>query len=229
MVTIDPATFNDVVNLLKPHLAGLTARQTFVTQALYDAPLLIHNINYEGDTHQFAVNLVRECETFGQIMPGRLAIIAVLEHLRGQTSENNQGKIDNIIFEFTFAQPQTPFEFVGSASEEAPHIFISYSRSDMPFIQRMVRDLQGRGVNVWVDHVGLKPGTSDWENALRSAIQSADGIVLVASPASRKSPYVRDELAIARAARRPVYPVWAAGEIWSDSIPMGMGSIQYVD
>jgi hypothetical protein len=54
-------------------------------------------------------------------------------------------------------------------------------------------------------------------------------VILVASPDSRRSNYVQDELSIAEMYRRPVFPIWAAGTEWMDCIPMGMGKIQYVD
>jgi len=64
---------------------------------------------------------------------------------------------------------------------------------------------------------------------LRTAIAGAQSIVLVASPDSRQSTYVRDEIAIARMRNKQIYPVWAKGTEWIESIPMGMGYIQNID
>src|SRR5215207_641295 len=108
-------------------------------------------------------------------------------------------------------------------------IFVSYSRSDGEFVTRLIADLDAAGVKVWIDKRGLKAGTPDWEQALRDAIRDTNAVLLIASPSSRRSPYVRDELAIAKMHRRGVYPVWAAGEDWIDCIPMGMGHIQFID
>jgi serine/threonine protein kinase/WD40 repeat protein len=109
------------------------------------------------------------------------------------------------------------------------HVFISYSRHDNEFIQRLIYDLESEGIPVWVDKKGLKPGTRNWEDSLRNATRNAYAILYIASPESRRSPYVLDELAIADMYNCPVYPVWAAGEEWMDSIPMGMGKIQFID
>lgn len=114
-------------------------------------------------------------------------------------------------------------------SEDAAHVFISYSRADTPFVDRLRADLQGAGFSVWIDRVGLKPGTVDWEDVLRDAIRRADGVVLIATPESRRSRVVRDELAIATMNHVPIYPVWAAGQVWIDSVPMGYGTMQYID
>ncbi|MBC8099938.1 MAG: protein kinase, partial [Armatimonadetes bacterium] len=109
------------------------------------------------------------------------------------------------------------------------HVFISYSRADNEFIQRLIYDLESEGVPVWVDKRGLKPGTRNWEDALRAAIKESYAVLYVASPNSRRSPYVQDELAIAEMYNCPVYPVWAHGTEWIDSIPMGMGKMQFID
>ncbi len=109
------------------------------------------------------------------------------------------------------------------------HIFISYSRENYNFVQRLITDLKQAGIQIYIDQVGLKPGTPDWEQALRDAISAAHAILLIASPVSRRSPYVRDELAIAKDGRKTIYPVWAAGKQWIDCIPLGLGHTQYVD
>ncbi|MEP7288798.1 MAG: TIR domain-containing protein [Chloroflexota bacterium] len=108
-------------------------------------------------------------------------------------------------------------------------VFISYSRADQAFISRLIDDLQARGVRVWIDQSGLEPGTPDWEDALREAIRASRALLLIASPNSRKSRYVKDEIRIAEMYQRPVYPVWASGEQWMESIPMGWGGTQAID
>lgn len=107
--------------------------------------------------------------------------------------------------------------------------FISYSRVNLQAVERLRQDLQNADLNIWIDQVGLQPGTPDWDEALRNAIQQCDAVILVASPESRRSPYVRDEIALAQDAKKPIYPVWVAGDSWINSIPMGLGSTQNVD
>ncbi|MDX2141691.1 MAG: TIR domain-containing protein [Chloroflexota bacterium] len=109
------------------------------------------------------------------------------------------------------------------------HVFISYARSDKAMVERLTADLDAAGVAVWLDQHGLKAGTRNWEEALRTAIRASYAIVLVASPDSRRSNYVQDELSIAQMYNRPVFPAWVEGEEWIDSIPMGMGKMQYVN
>jgi energy-coupling factor transporter ATP-binding protein EcfA2 len=108
-------------------------------------------------------------------------------------------------------------------------VFISYSRDDSNFVRRLTADLQKEGIEPWVDQAGITPGTVDWEDALREAIRNAQALLLIASPHSRKSRYVKDELRIAEYYQLPVFPIWAEGKQWIESIPLGHGGMQYID
>ncbi|MEO1290720.1 MAG: toll/interleukin-1 receptor domain-containing protein [Chloroflexota bacterium] len=107
--------------------------------------------------------------------------------------------------------------------------FISYSRQDQEIVDQLVAKLNQAGIEVWIDKQGLIPGTSDWEQALRDAIQDSDAVLLVASPNSRSSTYVKDEIAIASASNKTIIPLWVAGKRWNDSIALGYGTIQNID
>jgi hypothetical protein len=108
-------------------------------------------------------------------------------------------------------------------------VFISYSHDDALFATRLQGNLQAGGLDVWIDHSTLMPGTPDWEEAIREGIHSAQALIYVASPSGRASPYVRDELGVAHDAHIPVFPVWVSGEYWSAVAPLGLGHTQYVD
>ncbi len=113
-----------------------------------------------------------------------------------------------------------------------PYFFISYSHNDSDdFVDRFRADLQAAGIPVWIDRLGLKPGTPDWEQALRDAITHATGLLLVATTSSRASRYVRDELAMAEMNETPILPIWAKGVDgrYVECIPFGFSSIQNVD
>lgn len=108
-------------------------------------------------------------------------------------------------------------------------LFMSYSIQDEAIAGRVKGELQARGYNIWIDKVGIAPGTPDWEEALRNAIRNARAMLLLASPTSRNSRHVKDELRIGNMYRLPLVPIWVSGDEWMDSIPMGWGGIQYSD
>ncbi|NJL58231.1 toll/interleukin-1 receptor domain-containing protein [bacterium] len=94
------------------------------------------------------------------------------------------------------------------------HYFLSYSRQDADVVDRLRDDLTQAQIEVWIDQIGLQPGTPDWDEALRQAIGHSKGVLLIATPSSRRSSFVRDEVALARAAKKRIFPLWMAGEAW---------------
>ena len=84
-------------------------------------------------------------------------------------------------------------------------------------------------MSVWIDQTKIKPGTPDWEIAIRDGIRRSFAVVLLASPASSVSPYVRAEYTLARSRNLPVFPVWIHGNQWSESIGLDLVHTQYID
>lgn len=109
------------------------------------------------------------------------------------------------------------------------HVFISYSRANSDFVARLSRDLEARGIGVWVDIEGLQPGTPNWEKSIREAISRAFAMIFVASPDSAQSNPVHGELSIAKDSSKTIIPVWAMGDQWSSCAPFDMMRAQYVD
>jgi mutual gliding-motility protein MglA len=108
-------------------------------------------------------------------------------------------------------------------------VFISYSRNDNDMVAVLKGLFAQHSIHYWLDHERLKPGNPDWEASIRRGIATASAIILVASPDSQQSRYVRDELAIAEMYKLPVYPIWVRGEQWMDSVPLGWGRTQHID
>jgi hypothetical protein len=52
-----------------------------------------------------------------------------------------------------------------------PQVFISYSRKDAEFIDRLVADLKSAGLTVWYDLSGLDGGTQ-WETEIQGGIDT---------------------------------------------------------
>lgn len=77
-------------------------------------------------------------------------------------------------------------------SETQPAIFISYSRTDITFVDRLEADLQARQFRTWVDRRRLEGGL-DWLDQIQSAIDQCQMLVLVLSPDAAQSKYVRME------------------------------------
>ncbi len=75
---------------------------------------------------------------------------------------------------------------------EAVSTFISYSRTDTDFVDRLEADLRARGFKTWVDRRKLE-GTREWQPQIDHAIAEYPLMIVVLSPDAIASPYVRHE------------------------------------
>ncbi len=78
------------------------------------------------------------------------------------------------------------------------NIFISYSREDKEFVDRLKNDLRQSGFDVWVDIEEILPG-QNWQSSIENAISSAFAYIFVASlhSTSRVESYIYKELSLA--------------------------------
>lgn len=84
-------------------------------------------------------------------------------------------------------------------------IFVSYVRDDEQFARRLVENLRKRGARVWFDLTDIVPeDAAAWEAWTQEALQVADALLLILSPAALQERYIEDDFVRFRDARRPV-------------------------
>jgi formylglycine-generating enzyme required for sulfatase activity len=71
-------------------------------------------------------------------------------------------------------------------------VFISYSRKDLAFVERLAKDLEATGLKVWYDLSGLEAGMR-WGQEIQKAIRQSQYFVAVLSPNSAESDWVERE------------------------------------
>jgi len=86
------------------------------------------------------------------------------------------------------------------------HIFISYSRRDSEFVERLIQALELYGFSTWED-VKAIAGGDVWKAAISRAIRECDAFLLVLSPQSAGSDHVAKELAVATKHARRILPI----------------------
>jgi formylglycine-generating enzyme required for sulfatase activity/class 3 adenylate cyclase len=102
--------------------------------------------------------------------------------------------------------------------------FISYSRTDASFADRLAAALPGVGVEPWIDRAGIHGGAK-WSSAIQQALDAADVLILVLSPAAMASSNVEDEWQYALDHSKPVLPVL----LEPTEVHFQLGRIQYTD
>ena len=124
MTVLNPTRTDELIQLLIPYMTRVSNRQQFVTQALAESPALLDSINYAGDPRQFTTHLVRMCDQFGAVVPGRLALIALLEHLQMQAETDDLPQIERLLAEIhRLEKHASPRQSTRTASREhADHL-----------------------------------------------------------------------------------------------------------
>ena len=85
-------------------------------------------------------------------------------------------------------------------------VFISYSRADSWYADRIVETLERAGHDVWIDRQDIAGG-SPWASSIVEAIRQSDVAVLILSRTSVQSPEVRKEVNLAGSQHLPIVPV----------------------
>ena len=73
------------------------------------------------------------------------------------------------------------------------HIFISYSRKDIDFAQKIVDALAANNLDTWIDWKSIPKG-EDWEQEIYRGIEEADAFLFLISPDSVTSPMCNKEI-----------------------------------
>ena len=108
------------------------------------------------------------------------------------------------------------------------YFFVSYSRADIVLQRKIVTELRKRGVNAWVDTENLIPGSPAWEREIERSIRGASGVIVLLSPDSNDSQWVRRELSFAEEIDKRLFPVHIRGDE-TDSIPLRLSAHQRAD
>jgi formylglycine-generating enzyme required for sulfatase activity len=104
-----------------------------------------------------------------------------------------------------------------------PHIFISYSKTDIDFARHLRHLLEAAGFAVWMDESRLHPSARWWPE-IENNIEACAAFIIVMSPHSRESEWVERELLYAERREKPIFPVLLAGEDWPR-----LANIQFAD
>lgn len=111
--------------------------------------------------------------------------------------------------------------------QQAPHIFLSYSRQDTDIMRRVRDTLRAEQLTVWTDEA-LLVGTPAWEREIEKAIQSGGALIVLLSPSSAQSEWVRREISYAEEFEKRIFPVLVSGDSKS-AVPARLINHQRID
>ncbi|MGB7338937.1 MAG: TIR domain-containing protein [Phototrophicaceae bacterium] len=83
-------------------------------------------------------------------------------------------------------------------------IFISYARKDSEYVHKLADELRRIGLDIWIDR-DIEAG-SNWDDAIETALNDCDLMLLITTDASMASEYVTHEWSYFMGSKKPVYP-----------------------
>ena len=106
------------------------------------------------------------------------------------------------------------------------HIFISYSRKDLDFAQKIVDALAEDDLDTWIDWKNIPPSVG-WEDEIFRGIEEADAFLFLISSDSVQSEMCNEEIAHAvRNGKRIV--TLLIRDTDTDTIPKAVSEIQWI-
>ena len=106
-------------------------------------------------------------------------------------------------------------------------VFISYSRKDKAFVQKLNDALDTAGVQAWVDWEGIELA-SDWMKTITDAIQGNDAFLFVISPDSLQSKICADELELGIKLNKKLIPILYRDPTQSSTMHEKLASTNWV-
>lgn len=103
------------------------------------------------------------------------------------------------------------------------HVFVSYSRCDQDYADRLVAHLEAAGIDVWIDRGDIEPGAR-YRRSLEAAINACAAFLVVMTPAAKESNWIEDELDWAEQQDKPIFTLLLEGRPW-----FGLTATQYED
>lgn len=114
----------------------------------------------------------------------------------------------------------------GSARSTALNVFISYSRRDLDFVDRLEAALAARGIAASVDRSAIEKG-EEWWARIQQLIREADAIVFVLSPASIASAVCQQEIDFAERLNKRFVPI-VARDLDNGRVPDALARLNHI-
>ena len=103
-------------------------------------------------------------------------------------------------------EQQGPARAEASDAAQGYDVFVSYSRADRDVVLRLISGLEARSLRPWVDLEDIPP-SAEWMSEIQTAIEAADGYLVVVSPDLARSTVCAQELEQAVASGKRIVPI----------------------
>src|SRR6185369_5096895 len=108
-----------------------------------------------------------------------------------------------------------------------PYIFISYSRQDRDFVEKLADELRDAAIHTWTDLENISAG-QDWAKELERGLLAASALVYVSSKHSSQSRWMDAELNAFIKKQGRVIPI-VIDDAGANNLPLPLRRIQWAD
>ncbi len=105
-----------------------------------------------------------------------------------------------------------------------PRVFLSHSTQDLWISERLKEKIEEVGVEVWLDAFDL-PGGRNVKERIREGMRSSTECLILLSPASRESDWVKHEGGLADAYGKPIAVVLL--HVGDDDVPSTLRNLKF--
>jgi hypothetical protein len=108
------------------------------------------------------------------------------------------------------------------------HIFISYASKDQELADRIVREIEHRGLTCWISSRDIRPG-ADFQSSIVAALEHAGIVLLLFSHNANISSEVPKELSLASSRRKPIIPARIEDILPTGALAYQLTHAQFID
>ncbi|MBN8590116.1 MAG: SUMF1/EgtB/PvdO family nonheme iron enzyme [Anaerolineae bacterium] len=93
------------------------------------------------------------------------------------------------------------------------HIFISYSKKNRDYAYQLADYLEANGFPIWIDRADIEYGV-DWWDAIVEGLRVCGAFIVIMTPESKASQWVKREVFLAEQQRKSTFPILLNGDNW---------------
>lgn len=110
----------------------------------------------------------------------------------------------------------------------AKNVFISYASADQDTANKLVSEIERRGIPCWISSRNIRPG-EDYQRAIVTALEASGVVLLLFSQHANESPEIPKELALASKFRKTIIPARVQDIVPSGSFAYQITTAQFID
>jgi formylglycine-generating enzyme required for sulfatase activity len=212
--------------MLSPFVATVADRDALLTEAFYLRNPLLYGIEREGSPKDFVIRCIKKLLDYGCLSDGEHSLACLLLTVKPDCGVDKHAEIDELIELANglccggVREPKdaVPFAPVGGPAqlqtiatpwdERMPTVFVSYSRNDADFADRLIADLRAAGHPCWIDESAIK-GWDEWvlKTTIAEGINNSYALAPIITSKSLGDKWVQREILWAQRKEKPIIPV----------------------